>query len=471
MKLLVKDITSAIAKLTDFVSGDKTVPGVMLSIGNNEMYVKYSDGRKAFSERVDVETEDGDVSGDIVVDYSSLVSILSKCQPSGIIVVDYIQFNFVQTGKIDIVAEQKCLVDSESGEAEYRVLAEKTMQLNWVEVKSSLKTEILGRMNYDDIFNATITDSWDIEELIDILSRCATEKARVIYMSPSIQKVYVANLAHTTAIPVSPLEVSPMDLELLSSRLDEEGAADKYDEEAEKLYKRMKFSATISTNIAKQVCGILSKIGKGTKVYTHENHGYFSIMTEDERVGIWFQLSEGSRVHISQFEKFSSIKYDSYQMNFVREFLVDAIKSAVASTASEKLTFSFKTNEQTGETEMILMVTNSNASINDTYKVVTDDYVNLTEDKSEKQLTIALRVFDEMLSQLKSDMIALDIKNMPDGSACVRLAELDKEKAMHEYHAAREKLGLTDVDPTPVDVKAEYRERTLMATQYTLVAK
>lgn len=470
MKLLVKDITAAISKLGDLVNGDKTVPGVLLSIGDNEMKIRYSDGKKSFSETIDTEEEDGDIKGDIVVEYTALVTALGKCQPSGIIIVDSIQFTYPADKLIEIKAQQKCLVDGEDGDPVYRVLAEKKMQLSWSDVKATLRTAILDRMDYDSIFNADVTDSWDIEELQDIFVRCGTEKSRIIYMSPSIQKAFVANLAHVTAVPISSLEVSPMDLEILRNQLEEAGTPEKYDDEAAKLYHRLKFPATISTTVAKQVCGILGKIGKGTKVYTHAENGYFSIFTEDERVGVWFQMSEGSKAQTSQFEKFSSIIYDSYQLNFVREFLVDAVKSAVTSSSSEKLAFSFESNEN-GETELVMAVTNSNASVSDVYKVVCEDCIDTLGDIHDKKLVVALKVFDEMLSQLKSELVGMDIKIMQDGSACVRLAEIDRDKSLEEYYNARERLGLTDVEPTPVDEKINYRVRTLKATQYTLVAK
>lgn len=466
MKLLVKDITIVVSEITDLVNGDKTVPGVMLSLGTNEMKVRYSDGKKSFSGTVYTEYEDGDIQGDIVVDYSRLVAALSKCQPSGIIVVDCIRFVYPADGVIEIKAQQKCLVDGDNGEEEYRVLAEKTMQLNWSDVKSSLKTAILGRMDYDSIFNASITDEWDIEELQDIMTRCGTEKSRIIYMSPSIQKAFVANVAHVTAIPVSKLEVSPMDVELLKGKV----SGEEFETEKNKLYNRMKFPATISTTVAKQVCGILSKIGKGVKVYTHAEKGFFSIFTEDERTGIWFAMAEGSKAQTTQFERFSSMEYDSYQINFVREFLVDAIKSAVMSSASEKLAFSFVKNEN-DEMEIVLAVTNSNASVNDVYKVVCDDCIDTIGNIEDRQLQVSLKVFNDMLSQLKTEVVGMDIKIMDGDQACIRLAEIDSEKAIEKYYETRERLGLQDIEPTPVEEKVKYRSETLLTTQYTLVSK
>ena len=277
-------------------------------IDETEMKIRYADGKKAYSGRIDIEHEEGDINGEIVVDYNNLMSVINKCQPSGIIVVDYINMLFTEANVIDIVAQQKCLMDNGTEEGEFRVLAEKRMKLSWNEVNSSLRTAILGRMDYDGIFNADVTDTWDIEELQEVFLKCSTEKSRIIYMSPSIQKAFVANLAHTTAVPISQMDVSPMDVEILVDSMTKDGATkEQIEKETEKLYNRMKFPATISTTIAKQVCGILSKIGKGVTVYTHADKGYFNIFTEDEQTGIWFAMSEGSKAQTSQFEKYSSI--------------------------------------------------------------------------------------------------------------------------------------------------------------------
>ena len=471
MRVLVKDITGEMSKIAELVNGDKTIPGVLLSIEETEMKVRFSDGKKAFSGTISIERNETDPIKDIVVDYTALMNILNKSQPSGIITVDWMDMDFVGSNTINIKVQQKLLSENDTGEEEYRVLAEKNMQLTWNDVDSSLRTKILGRMDYDSIFNADSTDEWDTEELQDVLTRCGVEKSRVIYMSPKIQRVFVANLAHTTEVPVSSMEVSPLDIELLTTRLSEEGMeADDVEIEVSKLYDRMKFPVVISTGTAKQICGILNKIGKGKKIYLHTKGEFLSIFTGDEKNGIWFAMSEGSKAQTNQFEKYRSVEYNNYQISFIREFLVDAVKSAIASSASEKLAFSFEETED-GETEIVMTATNSNASINDTYRVICDDIIDTVGDIDKRTFKISLKVFDDMLSQLKTTIIAMDIKVMADGSACIRLAELDDEKALQMYYSTRERLQLTDIDPTPIEEKMKYRDKTLKVSQYTLVAK
>ena len=54
----IKDITGALNKVSDLTSGDKQIPGIMLNIGDNTMSVCYSDGHKAFVEKI-VASKDG----------------------------------------------------------------------------------------------------------------------------------------------------------------------------------------------------------------------------------------------------------------------------------------------------------------------------------------------------------------------------------------------------------------------------
>ena len=470
MKLLVKDITSAVSKVTELVSGEKVVPGVLLRIGNNEMSVCYTDGRKTLCEPIEVESEDGDITGDIVIDYNRLIGALSNCQPSGRIVVDYITFKFEDNKTIKIEAEQKCLISEDGETEEYKVMAVKQMKLNWADVNSNLRTSILGRVDYNSLFELTTYDVWDIEEIIDILSKTSTEKGKVIYMSPLIQKVFVANLAHVTSVPVSQLEVTPLDAETLRVELIEDGKEDEYEEKLRLMGNRLRFPATLTTVAAKQLCGILNKVGKGIKVYTHTENGFFTLVTEDNKVGIMLDMPEGSKAQTSQFDKFSAIKYDSYQMNFVREFIADAVKSAIVSTNAEKLTFSFDRTEA-GEVELIITASNSTASINDTYRVITEDCIEMLDDICNRQMKVSLNIFNSMLSQLKSDIISMDLSILADGTACIRLADIDMDTAREEYFGARQRLGLTDIDPTPEEEKVKYRVKTLRTTQYTMIAK
>lgn len=471
MKVLVQDITSAVAKITELVNGDKTVTGVLLKCCGDKLKVCYSDGNRSLIEIIDVVEEDGDIKDDIVLDYSRLCGALNNCQPSGRIVVDYIGIKFTGERTVEIHAEQKCLVSEEdSDNPEYRVMAVKKMALNWTKASDSLKTAILGRIDYDNILNTHVSDEWEIEELVEVLSKTSTEKGRVVYMSPSIQKVFVANIAHVTAVPVSEVEVTPMDIEVLRKELEESGEIEQFEERKSKLYHRMNFPGTITTAIAKKVCGILNKCGKGLKVYTHTANGFLTIVVEGETVGIMVDMPQGSKAQTGQFEKFSSIEYSSYQLDFVREFLSDAIKSAVASTNSEKLMLTFKVGDS-GEAVLVIRASNGTASVNDEYKVTAADCIDTLGDLDGRQIKVSIKVINDMINQLKEDIVAMDIQMYDDGTVCIRLADIDNDRLREEYYNAREKLGLSDIDPTPDEEKVKYRAKVLRTTQYNIAGR
>lgn len=470
MKVLISDITSAIAKVSELASDNtKQVPGVLFIISENKLGIAYTDGRKAVIEYIEAETDDTDPIGQTVFDYTRLVGAINNCQPSGRIVVDDIVFRFESNDVVILEAEQKCLTDDGNGNEEYVTLAVKQMKLTRFDVKSSLRTAILGRMDYDKIFEQTMTDEWTVSEFVDILSRMSVEKSRVVYMSPNIQKVFVSNSAYVTAAPVSKIDVTPLEYEELRRNLEAEGKASEYEDRANELSRRLNFPATIATNTAKQVCGILGKLSQDEKLFTCTDSGYMRIFTDNDKIGIWLEMTDGSKAQTSQFERFASIEYDTYQLNFVREFLADAMKSAMAASSSEKMDIMFEENN--GCVELKVNASNTNASVNDTYHVKADGCIETQGNITNLKLSVSSKVINSMLAQLKTDMIAVDISILVDGSPCIRLAELDMDKVRDKYYSTRSRLGLTDIDPTPDEEKIKYRTETLGVAQYTMLSK
>lgn len=101
-----------------------------------------------------------------------------------------------------------------------------------------------------------------------------------------------------------------------------------------------------------------------------------------------------------------------------------------------------------------------------------------------KKFTVSLKVFSDMLDQLKTDNVTLDFE-CAEGATCIRLAELNISKETEKYKEAREKTkelcvaqGIEFKDendsnptPTPVELRWAYREETLNVKQFTMLAK
>lgn len=473
MLVKVDEIKLALDKIAEFTNNEKAVPGIKLEVDGDILKVCYNDNKRAVISKIGVEVEEGEeIPENIVVNNTTFMDAIKKCLPSGRIVVDYISIRVLDGVRLEVSAEQKLLIsDEEDEEEEYRVMSVKRMTLRWEKAGASMKTAILSRMKYESIFEAVNPDEWECGELIDILSKTTTEKGKIVYMSPSIQKAFVANLAHVTCVPISQIEVSPLDITSVEQQLRSEG---KTDEEVAsalgKLGNRLKNAATISTTVAKQVCGILTKIGKDKKVFMYTRDGFVNIFDEDETSGVWFEMAQGNKAQMSQFEKYSSLEYKKYQIEFAREFIVDNINSAISSTSSDKLQFMFAENGE-DDLEVKIVASNSAASIEDKYEIHASSFIDTTGTLDGKKMTVSLKVFNDMLNQLSTDFIAMDIEEAIDGTMFVRLADIDEDKLREEYFKTRESLGLTDVEPTPDEEKMSYRARTLGTCQYTMISK
>ena len=124
MKVSIEKITSAIGKISDLTSGDKSIPGVMLDLSENLLKVCYTDGHKSLIEKLEVATEDGDNLGQIVVDFVQLSRAISNCQPSGSIKVSDVKFEYKTEKRILTISVDQMF---ENRDAEGNIIEEKKM--------------------------------------------------------------------------------------------------------------------------------------------------------------------------------------------------------------------------------------------------------------------------------------------------------------------------------------------------------
>lgn len=473
MKIDISAITGVVNKINEVVSGERVVPGIILNICDNELSVYCTVSKKSFVERVECETEEGDVKGKVFITYEQFERAISNCQPSGAIVVREISINFVSSNMLKVSAVQELLVESD-GVSEYRSMAKKEMDINYMLVDGSKdqRVVLLNRTNYEAMFESeTAPDTWDRTELMNMFNSMSFEKGKVVYMSPKTQKAFVVNTAFTCAVPISSNEEA---IDAVFGAMPTPVANDDNSgnvEDVSDTSRRLTYQIIITAANAKCIASVLSKM-KDDTVKMFKKSDFLFVYNENETVAISFDTAKGSSVHTNNFNTFSSLPYSKYQITFVREFLADSIKSALNSSKSEKIELTFKKSETNISGYcMVINSSNSGSNINDTYSVELDSVVDTNGTLEGDKITMSLKIFSDMLSQLKSTMVAFDIAEIQSGQMCLRLAELNDDKVYREWKIARHNLGIGEDEPTPVEVKIGYRDKTLDTCQYCMISR
>lgn len=487
MRVDIKKITNVVSKISDITSGDKQVPGVMFDLSDGVLKCCYSDGHKSFVEYLTVDMDETDKVGAVAVDFAQLKRIIENCQPSGSIKVDKVNFEYKEKVITVSVNQNYEQYDAEGNLVATTSLGNKNMDLAWSEPGSDMRSAILTRMDYDKIFgdpNLPVRDDeYDKKELLDALARTSVEKGKQIYVSNKMQTIFVINQAHVTSVPISKsCTLSTEELDEIRGELStsaEGFSEEKFTEIVRERENRIHYSIVMAQNISKAIQGVFGKT-ESDKVYVHTAEKFVSMFidTDEEKIGFWFEMGVGSRAHIGSIERYNSLGYKNYQLKFLREFLVDNIKSAVNATKSNTVAFKFGRNDE-GLVELIVAAGSNQASISDVYKVATYECLDPTETLESKVFNVSLPVFSAMLDQLKTPIVTLDFNCTDDGTTCIRLAELDDVKDNDAYMAVRREIEqqclVTGEDPsqkpTPVEKLLDFRADTLNVKQYTVLAK
>lgn len=467
MRVDIKKLTNVVNKISDLTVGDKVIPGVLLRVKDNSLDVCYTDGHKALIEVIEVETSEDDKYGNFAVDYALFKRAVDNCQSSGSIFTDVAELKWSDK-VIEISAEQKYIERNEEGEViKESVLSTKKMNVAWYDPESTMKLKVLTRADYDSFFNCESPDVYEKDELVDVLSRTSTEKGRSIYVSAKTQTVFVSNQAHCTAVPVSGIE-----------SVAEDGSA--------VVEGRITRSIVLPQGISKALTSILSKV-KSSDVYVSTKERYCTMYIEDgeEKLAIWFEMAVASNVHTSTVEKFNQKAYSKYQIIFMRDFLVDLVKSAIASAKDNdknRLKFNIIDSEDptqpADKLQMELKAGSASASIDDNYKIVAKDFVDSVGDITSREFIVSLKLTYEMLNQLKTHFVVMDFDIDETGQQAMRLAEIDIDKYKEKYAEARENFIATSENPeeacnqpTPAEFKVNLRDGSLKTKQYCLLQK
>ena len=436
----VKDITDTMKKITAIASADKTVPGVLIEVGETEMGLSYSNGRKAIIEKFGYTKEEGDRIGRFAVSYELLSGVISNCQSSGNIIVNELSLK-VEDTTIKIVAEQKaCMNDVEVGseeEADLQTFARKEFILPWKAIDADMKTALLGRMNYDNIFSGAGSESptvWNIGELKEIINKVTSEKGRTAYIKTKDSYAFVANTAYVTVVPFSNTNMHAIVLE---------------------------------SGAMKMISDIISTLHDGLQevnVYTVEGK-FLNLFSADGSMGLWFEMSQPNQLQMTNLARYEQSQYNTYQLMFRREFLADAIKSALNTGKAEKTTLEFADSTSRAEgIELQIKSGTVGSSSCDKYTVQVESVIDRTNSIKQAKITIAIKIMNDMISMLKSDFIALDIKS--ENGTTIRLAEIDASQYYDMNVSKNAELGVNGFALLDEPTELEIRKDCLGVTQY-----
>lgn len=493
MRVDISKITSAINKISDLTNSDKSKPGILFNIQDlesNKLEICYSDGHKSLIETIEADIEPTDRLGGFVVNFEQITRVISNCQPTGRIKVSDIHIEFVSDSIIRISADQFIESLDEYGNAySVRKLATKKMDLLWEVPGATLKTSVISRMKFNTIFETDgIPDEYSRVDFIDMLNRTSTEKQRQIYISSKEQAAFVVNQAHLTEVPIKGFQFTQDEIENIKHELLNSNTLtdEELDVELSKHINRVHQSLVLFQNHAKSLIGILGKI-KSDNIFVHRKDSrYLNIFvdTDDEKVGIWLEMPQANRAHTTSLERYNEKAYSHYQLVFIKDFLEDSIKSAKASNKTDNTTIQIVDTEVEvagSPYDLVISSGSTSASISDTYRVNIENLIDTIGDINNKTFKISLKVFDDMLSQLKSDYVALDFCIDAQNVVSVRLAELDintYDTLLRQVRKGFEERCLEEgvefdpySTPTPIEDKIRVRNAAIGVKQYTLLSR
>ena len=450
MILSIEQLSKALDKASAFAAGEKNVPGIMLDIQENSVNICYADGRKALIENIDATIDEGDRLERVVVDYRKFVEIVKACQPSKMIYTDDVEITFKNDSALNVRVEKKiALFESEDSEPEYKVASVFDQNIGWAKADSSIRTKILSITDYDSIFNSEKADEWGVEELKNILDKTSTERNKIVYLSPKKGSAFVSNMAHLSCIPME----------------------DGYEN-----------AIVISTPVAKAMYDILSGVDGEEIVKVHIlDKRYCCIYTIDKRLGVWVEMAEPSRIHLSTLERYQTKEYKSYQTTIIRAVLENAIVSAIESGEVNKTIIEFKkgkkdTKKKLGGLELIISSRNTSTSTINDYRVSVTEYVEGTiGDKKnnieELKLPVRLKDIMDILNKCETDYVGIDIDIDDNNTTCIRISELQIGRKIDLDDEIMSRLDLEGMDNIPDNEKLDNRDKVLAARFYTIAAR
>jgi len=434
MRVNIKNLTSAMAKVTAFASLGSNAPGVMLDIAKEQGILKvcFSDGRRAVIESMGVGIEDGDFEGLAVFDYDKLRDLLSVCQPSGGIVTDDLDVKINSDGTVQVKVEKKFVTgEGENKNTKTCSIIKKSM--NWVKPDASIKTSVLYRTDYNSIFDAEDSDEWNVGEFKGILNVLISEKGKVIYISPSSKKAFVRNTAFASKVMFN---------------------------------SECSHSVAMNTVAATAVYEILGKLDDSDSISVHTiDRKHLCIYNSEKTIGIMADMVDGLKADMTALKYYEDGSYKDCQFIIKTEVLKNVIKSAADIDKAQRVHMKFEKGAD-GVGIKISADDNIDTGKNQ-YTVICEHSIVPDKGLEGLKIPLSLKVIQDILGKCSTREIGFDIGVVENGKL-IRIAELDIDKRIKVVTDECDRLKAAGEEINKKDVQLNFREKYLMATHYTI---
>lgn len=330
MRVNFAEFSRAINDIDKFSTGKADKDRLLIQLENNNMDICYTtpDGKRDIIEKVEV-FEAGDAAYKVIVNIKDVKNALAACSPSGSIKVDDLLINFDGTDQMKFTV-QKYLLLINGDDVTKKNCSKVDKIIKYID-SDKLTGSILTRGNYQDIFSkfvepqndeAPTYDTWmissknDAREGVDdfttVLSKISASDQNC-FISSSMGSAYTLRKSGSiTYIPVK---------------------------------NTFKHGFSIDNKLAKTISEIVNGSARegNENVYTQLlDRVYCYIKTENEKVGIRFEIVAANRLIATALKRDTSSDYSKFSCVFNREAFTDIINVARNADKDDNAQFKFE---------------------------------------------------------------------------------------------------------------------------------
>ena len=388
MRVKIADITKFISSVKA-LSGNAPILGIMLETTDSGASLIFSDSKKALFKSIEAELSDDEKGKSYVIEFTTLNDGITKAQSSGNIKCTDLTLDFsgIERGE-QVLASSEKFMSFQNGEdvedkkimtVEFRIIA-------YTKDGAGAKYSNLTRFDYQNImFNNTEEDSWDRNELIDLIKKLSKgDDGKAAYISPKKKAGFIVN---RTSLFYVNCDVN--------------------------------IGFTANKQVIKGLLDVISKYDNETLNVSVTDRKYCSIHTDG--FGVWFEMAPYKEIDgkmLSNYELNSAGEprtYDDIEILLNKEATLDMIKSAKVGNKSDSsvLNIDYSNSEllfgseKTGQSSLSVSLRNKDG-------------------KDKTTLGIVYNVWEDILNNCDGLFVKLGIDIVDEKSVYLRFSDLDE---------------------------------------------